>query len=154
MVMDVKATNHPISEEEKRLIRSGYYRKHDKYLDDETFSRLSQTQRNYYKTYEEPFSKKVKEGLYGLAGLGLIVGLWTSPIWIATGWDYLFGSDDTTTQSSVEAEDSNCNPNYSPCIPNSSYDLDCADVGKTVRVIGTDEYRLDRDGDGAGCESY
>ena len=32
------------------------------------------------------------------------------------------------------------------------YDLDCADIGFTVTVIGYDEYRLDGDGDGYGCE--
>jgi hypothetical protein len=46
----------------------------------------------------------------------------------------------------------NCNPNYTPCIPNAA-DLDCkADNLPTVRVIGTDVYRLDRDGDGYGCD--
>lgn len=45
-----------------------------------------------------------------------------------------------------------CNPNYTPCIPNSPYDLDCSDIGFTVRVVGTDVYRLDRDHDGYGCE--
>lgn len=45
-----------------------------------------------------------------------------------------------------------CNPNYSPCVPNVSYDLDCPDIGFTVRVIGSDVYRLDRDKDGYGCE--
>lgn len=49
---------------------------------------------------------------------------------------------------------SNCNPNYSGCVENSSYDLDCADVGTSVTVLGYDEYGLDRDGDGYGCESY
>ncbi|HEY0153443.1 MAG TPA: hypothetical protein VGB92_15655 [Longimicrobium sp.] len=34
------------------------------------------------------------------------------------------------------------------------YDLDCADVGHTVKVTGADPHRLDRDGDGWGCESY
>ena len=47
-----------------------------------------------------------------------------------------------------------CNPNYAPCIPNSPYDLDCKDVRMRVQVIGYDEYRLDGDGDGWGCESY
>jgi micrococcal nuclease len=46
-----------------------------------------------------------------------------------------------------------CNPNYSPCVPHSSSDLDCADIGFRVRVIGSDPYRLDGDGDGVGCES-
>lgn len=45
----------------------------------------------------------------------------------------------------------NCNPNYSPCIPNGA-DLDCPDIGFTVKVIGSDVYRLDRDKDGYGCE--
>jgi len=53
----------------------------------------------------------------------------------------------------------NCNPNYTPCVPNAS-DVDCAGgtgdgpayVQGPVRVIGTDVYRLDSDGDGIGCE--
>ncbi|HMM62115.1 MAG TPA: G5 domain-containing protein [Candidatus Saccharibacteria bacterium] len=49
---------------------------------------------------------------------------------------------------------SNCDPNYTPCIPYVSYDLDCSDIGMTVRVIGTDRHRFDRDKDGWGCESY
>jgi micrococcal nuclease len=32
------------------------------------------------------------------------------------------------------------------------YDLDCPDVGHSVRVPGRDPHRLDRDGDGVGCE--
>lgn len=47
-----------------------------------------------------------------------------------------------------------CNPNYSGCVPNVSYDLDCKDIGYSVQVIGYDQYGLDRDGDGVGCESY
>ena len=49
---------------------------------------------------------------------------------------------------------SNCNPNYSGCVPNSSDDLDCADIKQRVTVTGTDVYRLDADHDGVGCESY
>lgn len=33
-------------------------------------------------------------------------------------------------------------------------DLDCPDVGHKVRVVGADPHRLDRDGDGWGCERY
>jgi hypothetical protein len=52
-----------------------------------------------------------------------------------------------------------CNPNYDPCVPNAS-DADCAGgsgngpvyVTGTVRVIGTDVYGLDADGDGYGCD--
>jgi hypothetical protein len=47
-----------------------------------------------------------------------------------------------------------CNPNYTRCVPNSRTDLDCGDVGHSVRVIGRDQYGLDSDGNGSGCESY
>jgi micrococcal nuclease len=48
----------------------------------------------------------------------------------------------------------NCDSNYSGyCVPDVSYDLDCADIGyNTVRVVGTDVHRFDGDGDGFGCE--
>jgi hypothetical protein len=49
---------------------------------------------------------------------------------------------------------SNCDPNYTPCIPNVSYDLDCSDIGFRVYVKGYDKHRFDADGDGIGCESY
>ncbi len=52
-----------------------------------------------------------------------------------------------------------CHPSYDPCVPIAS-DVDCAGgrgngpeyVQGPVRVIGPDEYDLDRDGDGIGCE--
>lgn len=48
-----------------------------------------------------------------------------------------------------------CHPSYTNCLPVVD-DLDCADVrrlGKApVRVLGSDPYRLDGDGDGFGCE--
>lgn len=33
-------------------------------------------------------------------------------------------------------------------------DLDCRDVPRPVRVTGRDPHRLDRDGDGVGCEPW
>jgi hypothetical protein len=33
-------------------------------------------------------------------------------------------------------------------------DLDCADIGHSVRVSGADPHGLDADGDGIGCESW
>ena len=51
----------------------------------------------------------------------------------------------------------NCNPNYKGCVPNSSQDLDCIDIKRLglapVEVIGSDIYKLDRDGDGFACTS-
>lgn len=54
---------------------------------------------------------------------------------------------------------SNCDPNYSGCVPIAS-DVDCAGgsgngpayTSGPVQVIGSDIYGLDRDGDGLGCE--
>jgi len=53
-----------------------------------------------------------------------------------------------------------CDPNYSGCVPIAS-DVDCAGgsgngpayVQGPVRVIGSDIYDLDRDGDGIACDS-
>lgn len=59
----------------------------------------------------------------------------------------------------TRAAASNCDPNYSGCVPIAS-DVDCAGgsgngpayVSGPVRVIGTDIYDLDRDHDGLACE--
>src|SRR3989344_2966346 len=54
---------------------------------------------------------------------------------------------------------SSCNPNYSGCLKSNAGDYDCArgsgngpNYTGRGRVIGYDEYSLDRDGDGWGCE--
>jgi hypothetical protein len=48
-----------------------------------------------------------------------------------------------------------CDPNYAGfCVPIVSYDLDCADIGHRVTVVGLDIHRFDGDGDGIGCDSY
>ena len=48
-----------------------------------------------------------------------------------------------------------CNANYSgACIPNSTRDLDCGDItARNFRVVGTDVYGFDGDGNGIACES-
>lgn len=58
-----------------------------------------------------------------------------------------------------EARAAECDPNYSGCLDPNSYDYDCAsgsgdgpDYTGTVEVLGYDEYGLDDDGDGIGCE--
>jgi len=55
-----------------------------------------------------------------------------------------------TVNGSVGSEA--CSPNYEPCLPVAD-DLNCSDLETRVRVIGEDEYNLDRDGNGIGCES-
>ncbi|GAB2673620.1 hypothetical protein [Nocardia goodfellowii] len=61
-------------------------------------------------------------------------------------------------QTSAQPQ-SNCHASYTPCVPITS-DVDCkggsgngpAYTGR-VQVIGPDEYDLDRDGNGIGCET-
>jgi len=48
----------------------------------------------------------------------------------------------------------NCNPNYSACVPDVQYDLNCPEIGHQVTVKGNDVFHLDKDGDGIGCEAY
>lgn len=63
-------------------------------------------------------------------------------------------------QPAAPAAPSGCDPNYAgACVPAAS-DVDCAGgsgngpayVRGPVRVVGSDIYGLDRDGDGVGCE--
>lgn len=61
---------------------------------------------------------------------------------------------DKAVDETYSNQSENCNPNYSPCVPNVNYNLDCNDVSGPVNVIGYDEYFLDADGDGVGCEPY
>lgn len=44
-----------------------------------------------------------------------------------------------------------CHPSYSPCVP-TGRDYDCGELGGPYTVRGPDEYRLDGDNDGVGCE--
>ena len=68
------------------------------------------------------------------------LGLWGAPC---------FGRSDRC----VVPAGRGCDPNYAgACVPLTSSDLDCADVGGPVRVVGADRHRLDGDGDGRGCE--
>lgn len=49
----------------------------------------------------------------------------------------------------------NCDPSYPDfCIPPPPPDLDCADIGISFTVIGSDPHGFDGEGDGIGCESY
>jgi micrococcal nuclease len=46
-----------------------------------------------------------------------------------------------------------CLPDYvGACVPPGPPDLDCADIGEPVRVVGDDPHRLDAEGDGRACE--
>ncbi len=80
-------------------------------------------------------------------------GLWGGPC---------FGDTDRAAASArrgtpaapADSSRTGCDPNYSgACVPLTSTDLDCADIGRPVRVVAADPHRLDGDGDGWGCES-
>ncbi len=58
------------------------------------------------------------------------------------------------TPKRLSGQAGGCNPNYTPCVPDVAGDLNCADIGHPVKVVGSDPYNLDGDGDGSGCESY
>ncbi len=61
-----------------------------------------------------------------------------------------------TTSASASSTGVKCDPNYAGCVPISSSDLDCPDLKRLglapVKVIGQDVHKLDRDGDGIGCD--
>jgi hypothetical protein len=78
------------------------------------------------------------------------------------GAAYVFSTLDKEanhTASAVNGSPQDCDPNYSGCVPIAS-DVDCAGGGGNgpeyvegpIRVIGTDIYHLDGDGDGKACE--
>jgi len=166
--------------EELRLVRQGWYRKFDTSISEKGLDDLSDAQRVYYMHYQQPFKKRFVNGLKtlatGIGGLLFIAVIYSSIWWIPSTWNWFNGDgfvmsvDKTSSSSSspdsprysapssssnsYDSPEEDCNENYSPCIENSYYDLDCADVGQEVEVIGDDEYGLDRDNDGWGCESY
>lgn len=62
----------------------------------------------------------------------------------------LWGAQLIVTDVSDQGPD--CVGGYSVCITTDSGEVDCDDVGETVRVEGSDPMNLDADGDGWGCE--
>ena len=61
-----------------------------------------------------------------------------------------------TTTASASSTGVKCDPNYAGCIPVFPPDVDCPDIKRLglapVKVIVTDVHKLDRDGDGIGCD--
>ncbi|WP_420443132.1 GmrSD restriction endonuclease domain-containing protein [Candidatus Poriferisodalis sp.] len=72
-------------------------------------------------------------------------------------------AEDTQTEEAAPEiepkQDNDCHPAYEPCLPNLPGDaINCGDLSAdqkpvTVKEIGVDPYRLDRDNDGRGCTS-
>jgi endonuclease YncB( thermonuclease family) len=86
------------------------------------------------------------------------IGLWKScPGTQLTPNDALTTlSTAASTSASASTSGVKCDPNYAGCIPIFPPDLDCTDIEQLglapVKIIGTDVHRLDRDGDGIGCD--
>jgi micrococcal nuclease len=73
-------------------------------------------------------------------------------------WGFAGGLEETprpTRKPGGGGGGSNCHPSYKPCLPITG-DLNCPDVVAMglapVRVVGPDDYRLDADHDGFGCD--
>jgi hypothetical protein len=69
-------------------------------------------------------------------------------------------ADAAAAAAAVEPAEANCHASYQPCLDPSASDYDC-DGGEgdgpeytgPVTVSGPDDYDLDRDGDGTGCDT-
>ena len=61
-----------------------------------------------------------------------------------------------TSTASASSTGVKCDPNYGGCIPVFPPDVDCTQIKRLglapVKVIGKDVHKLDRDGDGIGCD--
>ena len=99
------------------------------------------------------FSKRLAVAVFILASV--IVQACSS----ATSDTSMRSNSRNPNKTEASATSPQCDPNYSGCVPVAS-DVDCAGgsgdgpayVKGPVKVIGKDIYRLDRDGDGIGCE--
>lgn len=91
---------------------------------------------------------------------------WVIVIGLIWGSYSLFSGDATKLSSSISTfptttqSDSRCNSNYSGCLKKNAGDYDCSggsgngpNYTGRVQVLGYDEYGLDKDGDGWGCEN-
>ena len=67
------------------------------------------------------------------------------------------GKSGSASAAPKPSDSSQCDPNYSPCIPISASDLNCPDLYargiSSIRVIGVDIHKFDRDRDGFACEA-
>jgi micrococcal nuclease len=93
------------------------------------------------------FAKRHKLGVWGLCGGFDILA---TPVLQPTEASVVQAPSPAQAQPSPS---SNCDPNYTPCIPAYPPDLDCGEIGISVTVIGSDPHRLDPDNDRVGCES-
>ena len=67
------------------------------------------------------------------------------------------GKSGVASANPKPSDSSQCDPNYSPCITISATDLNCPNLYalgiSSIKVIGTDIHKFDRDRDGIACEN-
>lgn len=163
------------SDSQKTRLRKGYYFLHKKYLDESNLHNFTDADKRFYLDQANEADKKEKwsNGIgwfFGIIFYGGL-GLWfLSSVTSSSTPSNNNNTSTTTIPSSTyispedsyepavyeepETEEDECDPDYSGCVPNVSYDLDCEDVQEEVEVYGSDYHGLDGDGDGYGCESY
>jgi micrococcal nuclease len=123
----------------RRMIEEGYAFEY-------TYNTAYQKQNQYKETQKAAQSKTI--------------GLWASNTCNGQKQKPVTQASPTTTTPAPKsnpspAPTSNCDPNYTPCIPYiAGNTLNCPDIQVMVRVIGVDHNKFDANGDGYGCESY
>ena len=85
-------------------------------------------------------------------------GLWKScPGTQLNPNEALTAGNSVITSTSNDTLSGSCDTNYKECLPVFPPDLDCTDIKRlgltSVHVTGKDVHKLDRDGDGVGCDS-
>lgn len=109
----------------------------------------------YEYTYNIPYKYQAEFKAAQKAAENGSKGLWAASACSGQRTKPQAATPQPTPAPATAAPSGNCNPNYTPCVPNSAADLDCADIGFKVKIVGTDVYRLDgKDKDGYGCEAY
>lgn len=94
-----------------------------------------------------------------------VVGFFGLAIWGGIALVFVFGALDIFGVIDIDTQESKparapieqsagpaCDPNYTGCVPDLPYDVDCDEVAGPVEVIGSDVDGLDADNDGIGCE--
>ena len=108
----------------------------------------------FYRSERGTFSEKILQAAQVAQKKSL--GLWKACPGTVLQPNYAVDTRLAVKALASNTEFAGCDPNYAGCIPISSTDLNCTDVKRLglapVRIIGTDVHRLDRDGDGVGCD--
>jgi hypothetical protein len=94
-----------------------------------------------------------------------VVGFFGLAIWGGIALIFVLGALDIFGVIDLETDESQrasapiersagptCDPNYTGCVPDTFYDVDCDEVAGPVQVVGYDTNGLDADGDGVACE--